>query len=60
MFTFLRKIRLRLINQASSDTFRKSMIKAGNARKYALYAIGEIALVVIGPDIHRDDCNSDQ
>ncbi len=35
MLTFLRKI-------------RKSLIDSGNARKYLLYAIGEIALVVIG------------
>jgi len=35
MLTFLRKI-------------RKSLIETGSARKYFLYAIGEIALVVIG------------
>ena len=35
MLTFLRKI-------------RKSLIESGAARKYVLYAIGEIALVVIG------------
>ncbi len=35
MLTFLRKI-------------RKSLIESGSAQKYALYAIGEIALVVIG------------
>ena len=35
MLTFLRKI-------------RKSMIDSGSSRKYAIYAIGEIALVVIG------------
>lgn len=35
MITFLRKI-------------RKSLIVSGNTRKYALYASGEIALVVIG------------
>jgi len=35
MLTFLRKI-------------RKSLVEAGGARKYLLYAIGEIALVVIG------------
>jgi hypothetical protein len=35
MLTFLRKI-------------RKSLIKTGSAQKYLLYAIGEIALVVIG------------
>ncbi len=35
MLTFLRKIRL-------------SLIESGSARKYLLYAIGEIALVVIG------------
>ena len=35
MLTFLRKI-------------RKSLIETGSARKYLLYAIGEIALVVIG------------
>ena len=35
MLTFLRKI-------------RKSFIQSGNVRKYLLYAIGEIALVVIG------------
>ena len=35
MLTFLRKI-------------RKSLIDSGSARKYVLYAIGEIALVVIG------------
>jgi len=35
MHTFLRKI-------------RKSLIESGGARKYMLYAIGEIALVVIG------------
>ena len=35
MLTFLRKI-------------RKSLIESGSARKYIVYAIGEIALVVIG------------
>jgi len=35
MFTFLRKI-------------RRSLIESGSTRKYLLYAIGEIALVVIG------------
>ena len=35
MLTFLRKI-------------RKSLIESGSARKYLLYAIGEVALVVIG------------
>ncbi len=35
MLTFLRKI-------------RKSLVASGNARKYLLYAVGEIALVVIG------------
>ena len=35
MLTFLRRI-------------RKSLIESGSARKYMLYAIGEIALVVIG------------
>ncbi len=35
MLTFLRKI-------------RKSLIESGSARKYLVYAIGEIALVVIG------------
>jgi len=35
MFTFLRKI-------------RKSLIDSGSKRKYLLYALGEIALVVIG------------
>ncbi len=35
MLTFLRKI-------------RKSLIDSGSARKYTIYAIGEIALVVIG------------
>ena len=35
MLTFLRKI-------------RKLLIEPGNARKYLLYAVGEIALVVIG------------
>ena len=35
MLTFLRKI-------------RKSLLESGSARKYFLYAIGEIALVVIG------------
>lgn len=35
MLTFLRRI-------------RKSLIESGSARKYLLYAIGEIALVVIG------------
>ena len=35
MLTFLRKI-------------RKSLIKSGSARRYLLYSIGEIALVVIG------------
>ena len=35
MLTFLRKI-------------RRSLIESGSARKYILYAIGEIALVVIG------------
>jgi len=35
MLRFLRKI-------------RKSLIKSGSARRYSLYAIGEIALVVIG------------
>tara|TARA_B100000497_G_C7695677_1_gene424750 strand:- start:231 stop:434 length:204 start_codon:yes stop_codon:yes gene_type:complete len=35
MLTFLRKI-------------RKSLIESGSSRKYLLYAVGEIALVVIG------------
>lgn len=35
MLTFLRRI-------------RRSLIESGSARKYLLYAIGEIALVVIG------------
>ena len=35
MLTFLRKI-------------RRSLIESGNARKYLLYAIGEILLVMIG------------
>lgn len=35
MLTFLRKI-------------RKSLIESGSARKYLLYAIGEILLVMIG------------
>ena len=57
MFTFLRKIRRRLLDQARpnatsgralSDTVRRSLLEAGSARKYLLYAIGEIALVVIG------------
>lgn len=47
MITFLRKIRLRFINQASSNKVRKSLLHVGSKR-YFLYAIGEIALVVIG------------
>ena len=35
MFTFLRKI-------------RKSLIESGSTGKYLVYAVGEIALVVIG------------
>ena len=55
MLTFLRKIRLRLISQASSDTERKTLIESSSAVKpaspvgrYMVYAFGEIALVVIG------------
>lgn len=48
MFTFLRKIRLRLLNQALADPVRKSLMESGSTRKYIFYAIGEIALVVIG------------
>lgn len=48
MLTFLRKIRLRLINQASSDKVIKSLKDSGNAGRYIVYAIGEIALDVIG------------
>jgi len=48
MLTFLRKIRFRMINQASSDTVRKSLVSSGSAKKYLIYAIGEVALVVIG------------
>ena len=29
-------------------TFRKSIIKSGNFRRYSIYAVGEIALVVVG------------
>lgn len=43
MIKFFRRIRQRLISQN----------KVG---KYLVYAIGEIVLVVIGPDIHRDNC----
>ena len=45
MLSFLRKI-------------RKSLVTIGATRKYLLYAIGEIALVVIGPDIYRMRINS--
>ena len=48
MLTFFRRIRLRLINQAMSDKVRKSLFGDGATSKYILYAIGEIALVVIG------------
>ena len=51
MLTFLRKIRHHLINQGSTD----KLMQEGNASKpasptgrYLLYALGEIALVVIG------------
>ena len=48
MLTFFRRIRLRLMNQSSSDTVRKGLLDGGASRKYILYAVGEIALVVIG------------
>ena len=60
MLTIFRKIRLRLINQVTSDTAKKSIIDSlpghktpdehaeGSARKYLLYAIGEVLLVMIG------------
>ena len=48
MFTFLRKIRFRLLGQATTDTVRRSLIDSGSTQKYLLYAVGEIALVVIG------------
>lgn len=48
MLTILRKIRFRLINQATSDTVKRSMLESSSARKYLFYGIGEIALVVIG------------
>ena len=49
MLTFLRKI-------------RKSLIQSGSTRKYLLYAIGEIALVVIGILIalQINNCNERQ
>ncbi len=48
MLTFLRKIRLRLLDQAASETVRKSLFESWSARRYLLYAIGEVALVVLG------------
>ena len=36
------------MNQSSSDTVRKGLLEDGATRKYILYAVGEIALVVIG------------
>ena len=73
MLTLLRKIRRRLFAQAESDTVRKSLIdsspteaiakEGGSARKYIFYAIGEIALVVIGIPrgaVRGTDCSSNQ
>ena len=48
MLTFLRKIRLRLIHQATSDKVRRSLVGSGSAGRYLIYAVGEIALVMIG------------
>jgi hypothetical protein len=48
MLNFLRKIRLRLLSQATSDEVRKSLIDSSSFRKYLVYAVGEILLVMIG------------
>lgn len=55
MLNFFRKIRLHLINQASSDKDRKGVMSERSTKKtsspigrYLLYAIGEIFLVMIG------------
>ena len=48
MISFLRKICFRLLGQTPSDKAQGSLIEMGSARKYLLYAVGEIALVVIG------------
>ncbi|MDX1702342.1 MAG: DUF6090 family protein [Melioribacteraceae bacterium] len=48
MLTFFRRIRLRILSLASSDTVRKGLLGSGQTQRYILYAIGEIALVVIG------------
>ena len=48
MFTFLRKIRRHSLAQAESDTVGISLIESGSARKYIIYATGEILLVMIG------------
>ena len=39
---------------------RKSLGPIGKISAYLKYAIGEILLVVIGPDSYRDDCSSNQ
>ncbi|MDX1699967.1 MAG: DUF6090 family protein, partial [Melioribacteraceae bacterium] len=48
MLTFFRRIRLRMLALASSDTVRKGLLGSGQARKYLVYAIGEVLLVMIG------------
>ena len=48
MLTFLRKIRLRLVKQTNSDGVNLSSAVTRPTRKYVLYAIGEILLVMIG------------
>ena len=48
MLRFLRKIRFRLLDQMSFNKDKNTNHNSGVVRKYMLYAIGEIALVVIG------------
>ena len=48
MLTLFRKIRLRLLRQAMTGTDKNSHFNSSLVRRYLLYAIGEIALVVIG------------
>ena len=48
MLNFFRRIRLRMLGLASPDTVRKSLLASGSARKYILYAAGEVLLVMVG------------
>ena len=48
MLSFLRKIRLGLLDEETSGDEKTTSINSRSTRRYLLYAIGEIALVVIG------------